>query len=175
MIIKDKIYKFELYSNTEMAKPEKKMYSDSNDIYALEDVPKSCVIIKCFYRNLNEITNWKLEDFYLIGEEITTEEAKEEIEKISKIEITSGFSDVKEKTLAALQSFFNKKQTPKIYINKNVPLNEESIMDRIIISSWWSKTCIYISPKQIVNGKIHSLEQINSSKLNGDNSYIDLE
>ncbi len=182
MIIKDKIYKFEFYNSADIgAKPFRKMYADSGDIYALEDIPQSCFQIFCAYKDLikngngSEDDNWEFENLYMLGDEITTEEAKEEFEKLSKIEITDGYTNVKDETLATLKAYINQKPKDKIYINKNIELNEDSIQERLIISSWWSKEAIYISPKQIINGKIYPVGQVKSGEIEDDKSYTALE
>lgn len=182
MIIKDKIYKFEFYDSADIdANPVGKMYANSDDIYALDDIPKSCFLIICRYKDLgendtgSEDKNWERKNCYLIGEEITTEEAKEEFEKVSKIEITKGDSNAKERTLAALKAYIDKNPKNKVYLNKNIALNEDSIEARLILSSRWLKSCIYISPKQIINGRIYPKEQIKSMENYDDRAYIGLE
>ena len=175
-IIKDDVYKFEFYRTTKMrAEPEKTMYSDSNDIYALEDVPEWCVSIKCLYRDLRQNKGWEFKKLYLIGDKITREEAEEEIEKLNKLKVTYENRDAKENSLLGLEAICSgDSPSVKVYINKGVELNEQTIRDRIIIDAWWARSAIYISPSQIVNGKIYTREQIKSRENYG-KPYIDLE
>ena len=189
MIIKDKIYKFEFYRTTKMwAKCEKMMYSDSDDIYALKDIPASCVSIKCLYKQLNKDKDWQFKKLYLIGDEIITEEAKEEIEKLNKLKVTNENKDAKENCLLILEAISSgEKSSTKVYINKGVELNEQTIRDRIIIDAWWARSAVYISPSQIINGRIYPIingkvclsgetsKMEDKSKENCDKPYIELE
>lgn len=157
MQIKDKVYKFEFFQTVELgAEPEKRIYSDTDNIYELNDVPKLCVLIKCFYKDINKRQDWKLQNCYFLGDEITTEEAKEEYKKLKNLEFTSWYTNVRDETLGVLKSYCDQNPIDKIYLNKNIPLNEKSIRNRLIIASWWSNNdIIYLSPKQIIEGKIY--------------------
>ena len=166
MVLKDKVYRFEIFywDGTTVDGKKKFVYSDSNDIYGLEGVPKTTHHIYCYYKNLKDDKDWENEAEYLIGDEMSQEDAAAEIKKLND-----------------LKAYCKDETSDTIYLNNNIDLDTNSIRNRIIVSSWfwWTREFIPISPKQIKNGKIYPIKQINGEneekKNNEGDLYLDLE
>lgn len=191
MLIKDDAYQFKIFY-VEKGKDEetKILYSDSDEIYELEDVPKETFCIFVFHKNLKKGQSWNLTRQYWIGDEITLEEAEEEMKALENLQVVKDDTTAKMRAYYRLESFYtnNKNETQiksadNIYLNKNIELKEGVINARIIIIPK-SMDCEIISPKQIVNGKIYRDEKEivkdvhldeNIRKIDSDNPYIDLE
>lgn len=200
MIIKNKVYKFEIcYIDYNTGKETMILYSDSKDIHELENIPQTTFRINSFCKDLNQYDkswkawlDWEKVDVYLIGDKITLEEAKEEIDKISKIPMIFAEKDVKNHVLGELKLFCKYEKdimSDSIYINKNINLNDKSIMGRILLLPDDNESYKFISPNQLVNGRIYLKEEMNieddnlnetnsnedSDKKDDEKSYIELE
>lgn len=181
MLIKDDVYKFTIWYIGQKKNKEKKiMYSDKADISALEDVPKTTYVIGCDYLNLKEHQVWwQSVCVYIVGDEITLEEAEKEIEALEKIKVDkkdSASCVTREATLDCLKTFCKNEKNnirdenaDKILINKNIDYDCDEISARITVIP--SNNCKIISPSQIVKGRICPSEREND----GYNSYIGLE
>lgn len=193
MVIKGNVYKFEICyidNNKQLAKTY--MYSDSNSIYELEDLPKTTTSIYCFKKDLNKFQDmWTNEGEYMVGDKITLEEAEEEINKLSKINMPESQQYEKDTVLAKLKAFcknemsdVKNENTACVYINKNVALSNSAraINGRLpILPPYYFSHYKFISPNQIINGKIYkdlnvSVKKENKPpKLDEDKPYIGLE
>lgn len=185
MIFKDRIYRFELfYCDYERDFKEKVIYSNTGEIYELEDVPQTLYLIRCTCIDLtNEGESVVRLDDYEVGDEITEKDAEEEIEKLESMKKSNKEIEKNELlidyALKILKNFLkNKKENVvneedgKIYINKNIRYKEK-VEGRIkVIFPSDNKTKI-ISPRQIANGRIYPPAQTKNT-INDDN-YIDLE
>ena len=188
MIIKDDVYKFEIYYIDKKKKNVKILYSDSADIYGLEDVPVTSSCIFSYHKNINtKDAKWESVGEYIVGDRITLEEAEEELKTLEGLNVKDD-EEVGDKTRATyvLKAFCRDEangardaSATKIYINKNIKLDSGSaICFRIsIIPS--SFECHIISPSQIINGRIYPGENdINEPKnkqVEAGMPYIELE
>ncbi len=189
MLIKDDLYEFEIwYINHEKAE-KMILYSDSNDINTLESVPQTAYCILANHKDIKENpTLWHTIGYYRIGDKITLDEAKKELEALEKLEVDEGETEYsyKIRALYSLKAFCrNEKNNTRdadvenIFINKNIDLDCVAAINArisIIPSDSDFKT---ISPSQIVNGRIVPTEHINSKnevkKIDAGDLYLDLE
>ncbi len=182
MVFKDKIYKFEIEyidcdaGPNEENKKSKIIYSDNNDIYALDGIPQKVTKIWGYVLESDGQTWRGAQGDYIVAEKLTKQEAREELEILSKLDVPEKFRKDKEKTIAALKSYCKKKSTEEILINRNIEY-KDSISGRFPVSPHVSIRMYfqYISPKQLVNGKIYPIEKIESGEIEDDRPYLDLE
>ena len=193
MVFKGEVYRFEIYY-IENGKEEdiKTLYADSDNIYELEDVPRTAHCIYVYHRNFDKKENyWDFVGEYRVGEKITLEEAKNEIKALEDLHVEEKDETAKIRAYHKLNSYYlNSKNNSQvqsadnIYINKSIDLTGGSISARIIIMPSTTDYKI-ISPSQIINGKIYPVLNSNFC-LNGqereknpnsdwDKPYIDLE
>lgn len=185
MLIKDEVYKFEIwYINDKKEKEVKTLYSDSADLYALEDVPQSSYCIFSYRKNLNQKQqSWEQVDNYWIGDEITDEDAEKEMELLGKLDVVESDYEYSRviRTLYSLKAFCKKTNADQIFINKNINYDcGAAISARITILSAGYNNFKIISPSQIVNGKIYSsgnniVARKYKQEVEIDKPYIDLE
>ncbi len=185
MLIKDEVYKFEIwYINDKKEKDIKTLFSNSDDLNVLEDVPQSSYCIFSYRKALNQKQqSWERVDNYWIGDEITLEEAEKEIETLEKLDVDEGGDEYNRviRTLYELKAFCKKTNTDKILINNNIDYDcSAAISARIKILPAGFYDFKIISPSQIVNGKIYSggnniVEPKYKQEVEIDKPYIDLE
>ncbi len=187
MLIKDEVYKFEVwYIDKTKNKAKKTMYLDKAEIFALEDVPQTTFYIGLYYLNLKEHqVYWSVAGEYDIGDKITLEEAEKETKAIEEFcvdEDDIGARINKEAILDSLKAFCKGEKNntrdigaDKIYLNKNIDLDcSAAIKARVRVVPPSSNNKI-ISPSQLVNGKIYPIGQIKRGDVEDDRAYIDLE
>ena len=187
MVFKDEVYKFQIwYIGEGKTKQKKIMYSDKADIFELKDLPKTTYYISSEYINLKEHQFWgSAVEQYNIGDEITLEEAKKEIEALEKLNIDE--CSVNEKChkleiLYSLKAFCEdeenntkKADADKIYLNRNIDLDCGAAIRARVRVVPASSNCQIISPSQIIKGKIFPIEQVHDVEKYGENPYIGLE
>ena len=190
MVFKDEVYLFliDYYGNEESESNGKYIYSNTGNIYELEDVPEKTYNIYCYYQDLTKNNGWKLKDEYIVGDELTLEEAGKEIKTLEEIPFYQKHkADLKNWTLERLKNYCKNEKNDirnaddlTIYINKNINYREDiHIRIRALSASECEKVKV-ISPKQIVHGRIYSPEQLKflekeNPNTDSDKSYIELE
>ena len=186
MILKDKIYKFKVsyidcnVDINENGHKVKTIYSDSDDVYSLEGIPKTAFLIVCQVLNLSEKLYWRSHGSgYMVGDIATIEEAKEELEILRKLDVPERLREDKNEAIFSLSEFCEGERPKKVYINRNIDY-QHAIWGRLDTRLDSLPAMPNISPKQIQNGKIYPIEEIlkreekNKEKYD-DRAYIGLE
>ncbi len=179
MIVNDKIYEFEIYYYAgRKAERKKIVFSDSDDIYKLEGVPETTTKIYC-RSTAGHDKEWELQSTYMVGEELTKEEARKEIETLQQLKVSYKLYDFKERMIKVLEKYCSDPdESNKIYINRSVDYCDP-VVRRIILSPLWLGKETIIFPKQIACGKIFPLEKADESrpfeKEDESRPYLDLE
>lgn len=187
MLIKDDGYMFEIWYYNHKEKADcLNIFSNSPDIYSLDNLPKTTYIIHVLHCDLNQSQEtWNEVGKYYIGDRITLEEAKEEIKALENLFVEGDKEKFKTKTLNGLKEFLQNatnnavdENSDKVFLNKNIDLSENSVDARIKIIPSSTKYQI-ISTSQIVNGKISPREKEAACKdktqTDFDQTYISLE
>ena len=176
MLAFDTVYEFKIVYFRGKEKKVKYIFSDSDDITKLDNVPKTTTMMTC-KKSSPDGTKFDAIEDYVVGEKLSQPVLKDLIDEVCELKVSKEEEPKRKVLLDTLKHIYKKSaEFNEVLVNENIEDYFTEDEGRIRIRQLYLPTTpIVISPKCIVNGKILPKQRVNKGKDVDDASYINLE
>ncbi len=166
------IYRFKVVYYEGEEKKSKFLFSDSDDVFQLNGIPKTTTLIIC---DKSSQDGEKFEEVkaYLVGDELTKMGLRDLINEVSSLTVSKDKEPQREALEQNLRRIYHADDKwCKVFVNKNIDYFTDYTGRINIIQPFFSSAQTVISPQQLIDGKICPPEE---KANNYDGAYLDLE